>query len=107
MPRAIVPNRADKEPELIEGDIFQTIVPLSRGSGTSDVSVNVPVNVSVNVSVNATAKQILEYIADNPEITYEELVEKILVSRRTIQRNIVNLKNIGRIRRVGSDKIGH
>jgi predicted HTH transcriptional regulator len=97
-----------KEPELIEGDMFQAIIPLNRTSDVpNDVPVSVSVNVSVNVPLNVTAEKILTYIADKPGSTYEELAEALSVSRRTIQRNIVKLQEIGRLQRVGSDKSGY
>jgi ATP-dependent DNA helicase RecG len=93
------------EPELIEGDIFQTIIPLSRESGTSDVPINVP-NVP-DVPNGEITKSIIELIAKNPRITYTELAEMLSVTRKTIQRNLVKLQETEKVRRIGNNKTGH
>ncbi|MDR1894088.1 MAG: winged helix-turn-helix transcriptional regulator [Spirochaetales bacterium] len=49
----------------------------------------------------------MKIIAGNPAITYEEIANKLSLTRKTIQRHIQELKNKGRIRRIGSDKTGH
>ncbi|MDR1183382.1 MAG: winged helix-turn-helix transcriptional regulator, partial [Coriobacteriales bacterium] len=89
-----------KEPELIEGDIFQTIIPLNR---TPDVLLNVP----INVSINETDSRILEIIEKNPKTTYASLAEELFVSSRTVQRSISKLQEAGKITRVGSKKTGY
>ncbi len=43
----------------------------------------------------------------NPNITQKILVEKLKLSRPAITLNIKELKNIGYIERVGSDKKGY
>jgi ATP-dependent DNA helicase RecG len=87
------------DPELLEGDIFKTIVPLLRdGSVSDDVS---------DVSDDETGTLILRYIKDNPNITYNELAQKTVLVRRTVQRHIQNLKKQGCLRRIGSERNGH
>ncbi|MDR2196933.1 MAG: winged helix-turn-helix transcriptional regulator, partial [Coriobacteriales bacterium] len=90
------------EPELIEGDIFKTIIPLSE---TLETRGNVS-NVS-NVSENETALSILRLIRENQEITYTALSEKTALNRRTIQRHIQKLKAEGLLHRIGSGRNGH
>lgn len=87
------------EPELIEGDVFKTIVPLS---GTSWTVHNVP-----GVPDNGTALLILNSITDEPAITYAQLSEKLSMNRKTIQRHIQKLKDSGKLKRIGSERSGH
>jgi predicted HTH transcriptional regulator len=64
-------------------------------------------DVPVNVPVKNTANGILEILAGDSAITYEEIANKLSLTRKTIQRHIQDLKNSGLIRRIGSDKTGH
>jgi ATP-dependent DNA helicase RecG len=93
-----------KEPELIEGDIFQTIIPLNRESKSAPA--NAP-NAPVNAPVNNTAGALLQCLADDPNLTFDELATSLSVDRSTVRRNMRKLQDAGFIRRVGSDKIGH
>ncbi|GHU11151.1 ATP-dependent DNA helicase RecG [Spirochaetia bacterium] len=99
-------------PELLEGDIFKTIVPLLREGSISDnvpvnVPVNVPENVPVNVPVKNTTDKILAIITNDSNTTYDEIADKLSLTRKTVQRHIQDLKNSGVIKRIGSDKKGH
>ena len=72
-------------------------------------SVNVSVNDSVNVSVNSLPKQlkiIYDRIKDNPDITYGDLRKDLNITDMTIARQIAALKDLGLIKREGSDKTG-
>ena len=51
--------------------------------------------------------KILEILAADSTCTYDELAEKFGVSRSAIKKQIRNLRNAGRLRRVGPDKGGH
>jgi ATP-dependent DNA helicase RecG len=102
------------EPELIEGDIFKTIVPLSRTANVRESVLDVRENVlddvldvRENVLNNVTAETILKHIAEKPETTYAELAEKMSLSSKTIQRYVGKLKNAGRLKRIGSGRGGH
>lgn len=59
-----------------------------------------------NVPVNDTEKKIIEAMIQNPQITYDELVNLVQKTRKTIMRNIGKLKEKKLIERVGSDKSG-
>lgn len=67
------------------------------------------VNETVNetVKVSGTQEMILQFLHDNENITYEEIAEKMGVSRATVGRHISILKKIGILKRVGEDKNGH
>ena len=49
----------------------------------------------------------LERLWTNPDISYDELADMTRRNRTTIMRNLRKLKNVGLLRRVGSDKTGH
>lgn len=59
------------------------------------------------VKVSGTQEMILQFLHDNENITYEEIAEKMGVSRATVGRHISILKKIGILKRVGEDKNGH
>ncbi|SCA64190.1 hypothetical protein SCG7086_CM_00070 [Chlamydiales bacterium SCGC AG-110-P3] len=42
----------------------------------------------------------------NPEVTYDDMQEKLGENRMTIMRNIQKLKEIGILKRIGSKKTG-
>jgi ATP-dependent DNA helicase RecG len=84
------------EPELVEGDVFKTIVPFT----TAD-------DVVENVALNPTAVSIADMLRKSPAATAEDIANKLSLSRRTVQRHLKTLKDSGVIRRVGSDKSGH
>jgi len=76
------------------------------GVHVGDVGVNVGVNVGdvgVNVGVKAN---IIKFIKENPSISVKELSNLLNITTRTIERNIKQLKDIGVLERIGSDKTG-
>jgi fido (protein-threonine AMPylation protein) len=70
-----------------------------------------PVNDLVNKQndlVNDPVKaNILHYLKQSPKANYAELAEKTGYSAATIKRHIQELKKLGLIERIGSDKTGH
>lgn len=64
-------------------------------------------NVPVNVPVNKTQRKILELLQVNNNLTYDNLAVTLNVNRKTIMRNINDLKNKNLIHRIGSDKSGY
>ena len=62
---------------------------------------------TVNETVNETVNPIIKYLKENPEISYEQLAEKMGKSRATISRKISELKKAGIIKRIGADKNGY
>ena len=70
---------------------------------------NEPVNEPVNVRENIPEKRlinILDIIKSNNIITVSEITEILNVSRETIKRDIIKLKETGKLKRVGHDKGG-
>jgi ATP-dependent DNA helicase RecG len=72
-----------------------------------DAPINAPINAPISNVLNAIQTRILKLIADNPHISYDDLVERLSKDRSTVMRNIGKLKEFGAIRRVGSRKTGH
>ena len=64
-------------------------------------------DVTVSVTVNDTQKKILKEMRKKPGITYDELAEIVNKSRRTVIRQVKNLREQGLVQRIGSDKSGH
>ena len=62
---------------------------------------------TLNETVNETVNPIIKYLKENPEISYEQLAEKMGKSRVTISRKISELKKAGIIKRIGADKNGY
>ena len=61
---------------------------------------------SLKGSLKSSLK-ILEILAAEPTCTYEELAERIGISRRAITKQIKNLRETGKLKRIGPDKGGH
>ena len=61
---------------------------------------NVGINVGTNVGINKTEKAVLGILIINSEKTAEEMAVEVGVTKRTIERALVNLKKKGLIERV-------
>ena len=59
------------------------------------------------LKINELQNEILNIIKTNPDITKDEIADNLNKSRATITRHITVLKNIGLLKRVGSDKTGY
>ena len=92
------------EPELIEGDIFKTIIPLER-SVTAKVTDRVTEKVTENVTEREA--EILALISENQSITQTEMADRLSVSRKTIASRLKSLKEKGVVKRMGSDTKGY
>lgn len=88
-------------PEFKEDDIFKTNVPLIVKDN------NVGINVGINVGLNEIQKEILRLIAKNKNITQKEMSEELNITKRTIERNIMILKETNLVERIGSRKSGY
>jgi ATP-dependent DNA helicase RecG len=93
------------EPELIEGDVFKTIIPLRSDDslGTSDTP---KVAERVAEKVTDGEAEVLRLLANNGHTTQNEMAKVLGVSRKTIYVRIKSLKDKGVISRVGSDTKG-
>ena len=61
---------------------------------------------SLKSSLKSSLK-ILRILAAEPTCTYEGLAERIGISRRAITKQIKNLRETGKLKRIGPDKGGH
>jgi len=107
------------EPELIEGDIFKTIIPIKsetnglvelRKETTQDEQANEHVNEHVNEQTNEHVNRkaaIIAALKDNPKLTFKQIAEKANISYTTARREMDALREKGIIKRIGSDKSGH
>jgi ATP-dependent DNA helicase RecG len=86
------------EPELIDGDVFKTIVPLSL----SDTAMSD--NVSVKMSNNAHRKPILAYLEKNSEITAVAAAELIGRTSKTARRVLLQLVDEGVVSMSGGNR---
>lgn len=75
------------------------------GDVSQNVAQNVSQNVSQNVAQNNRHAAILGYIKGNPYISRAQLADKLGVSIKTIERDIVSMSDI--ISYIGSAKGGH
>jgi ATP-dependent DNA helicase RecG len=112
-----------EEPELIEGDIFKTIVPL-KGIGTISSTGDIPIiankeelletddlslpygNENGN-EVKKSKEAILDAIKKKPHITLDELVVATGKSKRSISRVTKEMQGEGLLQRIGSARAGH
>jgi predicted HTH transcriptional regulator len=49
----------------------------------------------------------LELIKERPDITIPDMSSKLKISHRTVERNIKNLQEKGKLKRTGSRKTGY
>ena len=70
---------------------------------------NVGVNVGVNVGLKLTDTQtsVYELIKHNPNATHADLAQSFYINTRTVERTTKSLRELGLIRREGSDKSGY
>lgn len=90
-------------PEFIDGDVFKTKISLN-GTNRGDGGVNG--GVSGGVKLSEIDREVLECIKENGEFNAEEIAEAIKRGKRTVERAIKSLKELGMIERNGSDKTG-
>lgn len=66
----------------------------------SDVPVNVP------VKLTGIQQKVLELIRSNPSITHFEMSQELTINEKTAKRATQALRELGFIKREGSDKTG-
>lgn len=79
-----------------------------KGKVTSKVDSKVTSKVDSNEvrELNATQRRIVELMKEEPGITIAKLSELIGIGNSGIKKNIVKLKELGVVERLGSDKTG-
>jgi len=88
-----------QDPQLIDGDVFTTIIPLGR-------SVTPGVTEEVTEMVTQGEANVLRLIAENPAITQAAMAARLSVSRKTIAARLRALRDKGVVTREGSDRHG-
>ena len=94
-----------KDPEMIEGDIFRTIVPLNDGYSCERGRFFYQVNEGA-VYLSDNQMKILDEIRKDSSVTAKILSSTVGISERKIQENMRVLKEKHLIARVGSNKNG-
>ena len=90
------------EPELIEGDIFKTIIPLVSASGKQAE------NKRKQVSNTSDKKMfIVSYIKENGKVSVADLVEIIRLSEGRVRAILLEMSKEGIITKVGKTKYAH
>jgi ATP-dependent DNA helicase RecG len=112
-----------KEPELIDGDVFRTVVPLdddySFDGEDDEVKTPKPQNIKTsknqniktskhqkNNEIEALTVLIIEKIKENPKITQKQLVEDTGKSLRMVQSVFADLQEKGVLAREGAKSNG-
>ena len=57
--------------------------------------------------VSSNQNKIINLMKEDSNITKKELFDKLDIGKTSIDNNIAKLKELGKLRRVGSDKSGH
>ena len=83
------------KPKFIEGDVFNTIIPL-ESSGESS-----------GESLKKSSEKILDLISKNKNITIPELAKLVGIGTRAIEKQLAKLKNEEKLTRIGSTKAGY
>jgi ATP-dependent DNA helicase RecG len=101
---------SDKEPQLIDGDVFRIIVPLDD-SYSFDAQIGKPQSANSkgkNCTLNCTLteKAILEYLKGNPAATQKDVADAIGRSLRSVKTDMPNLQKRGLLLREGSRSNG-
>jgi ATP-dependent DNA helicase RecG len=103
------------EPELIEGDVFKTILPLKEiGSvGANGDPIGEVIGEAIgeprfpdHFPKTETQDRILAALSENPNMSVSALAVKVGVSDRSIKQNIKVLRESGLLERVGSNRKG-
>ena len=61
---------------------------------------------TINEALTDNQKMLLDMLRNDPTITQKEIIERVSLSRSTVQRMIKELSELGRLERVGSKKTG-
>ena len=104
------------EPEFIEDDVFRIIQPLNEnysfdaeiasGRDGQETTQKSSQKGSQKGSQKSSQK-ILSLIAENAQITTQEMANLLGISRRAVAKQLANLQTEGIVKRVGPNKGGH
>ena len=94
-------NKAIAERSTANG---KNIVPSGTINGTINGTLNGTINGTIKPDENTT--RLLEFLSDNPAVTYDELSKLLGIPRRTVSREMKKLQEDGKIKREGARKNG-
>ncbi|MDR2088573.1 MAG: putative DNA binding domain-containing protein [Clostridiales Family XIII bacterium] len=98
-------NAYDRSVFEFKGNFLIVSFPFAEGF---EAAINAKDNeLGVNNGVKVGADEIILAIRSNPKITLKELAKVTSISRRTLDREIDELKASGKLKRVGSTRSGH
>lgn len=69
-------------------------------------SSNEALNEAINEALTDNQKMLLDMLRNDPTITQKEIIERVSLSRSTVQRMIKELSELGRLEIIGSKKTG-
>lgn len=107
--------RTNGSPEALfetneESTYFLVTLPIHPELGgkehSNDAPINAPINAPIFSDLSPLQKQIISLMQSDSKISYDEIVKKVGVDRRTVGRNIKILRDKGFIDRKGSKKSG-
>lgn len=73
----------------------------------SDVGINVGISVGINANELLIEDKILVLLKDNPKMTAKQLAATLGTSGRQVERMIAELKEAGKLERIGANKNGN
>lgn len=88
-------------------DIDELVENTEKDLKNDTINVNINDTINVNIKLNKTEKNILEMIKNKPDITQNEIAEKLDITKVTVNRNINKLKDKNIIKRIGANKNGY
>ncbi|MCK9224123.1 MAG: winged helix-turn-helix transcriptional regulator [Candidatus Muirbacterium halophilum] len=86
------------KPEFEFEDFFTIIIPRTE---------NEPISEPISEPINDFLEELLSELVKNPYAKKEELSELMNVSRATVTRGLQKLKDMGILKRIGSNKTGY
>jgi ATP-dependent DNA helicase RecG len=95
-----------QEPELIEGDVFTTIIPLGRSMPSDGTEHGIEDVTVTTQKLLDSERSVLEALRSDGSMTIKTLVEATGLSQRQVSRILVSLREYGLLRREGSDRSG-
>ena len=85
---------------------FTVKLPNLNFKALSNEALNRAGSEAINEALTDNQKMLLDMLRNDPTITQKEIIERVSLSRSTVQRMIKELSELGRLERIGSKKTG-
>lgn len=95
-----------RKPEFRQDEDFTVVMWRGEVTGTENGEVNGTLNGTLSGTLNERQKSVLDFIAATPGVQAQVLIDKLLIPRDTLNKNIKTLTDRGLIERRGSKKTG-